>query len=140
MDLTVNHLNYLQNILTSMIQSPLPVPWDRILLKFITTQQIYLSSELCRGCTCGFNGGNGKEIPCITTRITGIPELIDDNEDGMLVAPSDAIALADKIELVLKDKQLQERIGSRARKKVETMYDLEKNCKQMAQFFSETFR
>ncbi len=81
-----------------------------------------------------------KEIPCITTRITGIPELIDDNEDGMLVAPSDAIALADKIELVLKDKQLQERIGSRARKKVETMYDLEKNCKQMAQFFSETFR
>ncbi|NLD35719.1 MAG: glycosyltransferase family 4 protein [Desulfatiglans sp.] len=80
-----------------------------------------------------------KEIPCITTRITGIPELINDNEDGLLVAPSDSVTLADKIELLLKDRQLQEKIGTNARKKVSTMYDLEKNCKQMAEFFSNIF-
>jgi glycosyltransferase involved in cell wall biosynthesis len=37
------------------------------------------------------------EIPCVATFITGIPELIRDGLDGLLVAPSDVAALADAI-------------------------------------------
>ncbi len=76
-----------------------------------------------------------KQIPCITTFITGIPELISDNEDGMLFAPSDTESLADKMALLIKDENLRHKIGFNARKKIEQMYDLDKNCKQMKTFF-----
>jgi glycosyltransferase involved in cell wall biosynthesis len=104
------------------------------------TADLFVLPSFAEGVPVVLMEAMAKEIPCITTRITGIPELIDDNIDGMLIAPSDAVTLADKIESLLSDKELQKKIGMNARKKVANMYDLEKNCNKMTQFFLETFR
>jgi glycosyltransferase involved in cell wall biosynthesis len=40
-------------------------------------------------------------VPSISTRISGIPELVIPDRTGYLVEPSDAAALADEIERVL---------------------------------------
>src|SRR5207244_9095490 len=42
-------------------------------------------------------------VPVVTSRITGIPELVRDGETGMLVAPGDASDLADKMAALLED-------------------------------------
>jgi colanic acid/amylovoran biosynthesis glycosyltransferase len=103
------------------------------------TADIFVLPSFAEGVPVVLMEAMAKEIPCITTHIAGIPELIKDNEDGMLIAPSDIFTLADKIELLLKDMQLRKKIGINARKKVIYMYDLEKNCKQMADFFLKSF-
>lgn len=77
-----------------------------------------------------------KEIPCVTSRIVGIPELIDDQIDGLLTPPSNIEALANALELLLRDKELREALGKQARKKVNDKYHLEKNMT----FYGEKFK
>jgi len=57
--------------------------------------------------------------PVISTRVSGIPELIDDGMNGLLAEPGDVQGLARKIEQVLGDPALRERLGRAAREKVE---------------------
>jgi colanic acid/amylovoran biosynthesis glycosyltransferase len=75
------------------------------------------------------------EIPCVATRITGIPELIEDGVEGLLVTPSDAEQLAMAIARLMDDSNLRKRIGSAGRRKVLQNYDLTKNVAQLAEVF-----
>jgi colanic acid/amylovoran biosynthesis glycosyltransferase len=78
------------------------------------------------------------EIPCVTTRITGIPELIRDQVDGLLVAPANAEELAAAIARLMDDPELRRRIGRAARQRVVEDYDLRRNTAQLAQIFRTT--
>ena len=51
-------------------------------------------------------------LPVISTRITGIPELIEDGQTGLLVAPGRPDQLANTLEAVLVDHSLRRRLGS----------------------------
>jgi len=75
------------------------------------------------------------EIPCVTTRITGIPELIRDGQDGLLVAPSDSEDLARAIARLLDDKDLRQRIGQQGRLRVGDKYHLAHNTEHLRQIF-----
>ncbi len=50
-------------------------------------------------------------VPVIATSIGGPPEVVQDGVTGFLVPPSDPEALADKIELLMKDPKLAQRLG-----------------------------
>jgi glycosyltransferase involved in cell wall biosynthesis len=54
-------------------------------------------------------------VPVVTTGISGIPELVRDGENGLLVPPDDAAALAASVERVARDAALADRLGRRAR-------------------------
>lgn len=75
------------------------------------------------------------EIPCVTTRITGIPELIRDGIDGLLVAPSDIAGLAAALARLMDDATLREQLGKAARLRVIEHYNLEKNVHRLAEVF-----
>jgi glycosyltransferase involved in cell wall biosynthesis len=75
------------------------------------------------------------EIPCISTWITGIPELIRDSVDGLLVAPSDAEGLASAIARLMDDPELRARLGAAGRSRVIEKYDLRRNVARLADVF-----
>lgn len=77
------------------------------------------------------------EIPCVTTWITGIPELIRDGIDGLLVAPSDEFSLAEAIARLMDDADLRKRIGAAGRARVIEKYNLRKNVAILAGVFRE---
>lgn len=64
------------------------------------------------------------EIPCISTRISGIPELIEDGKEGLLVPEKDPEALAGAIERLATDPGLRSECGRAARRKVEAEFSL----------------
>jgi len=68
------------------------------------------------------------EIPCVSTCITGIPELIRDGIDGLLIAPSDQEGLV---------ADLRERIGRSGRARILEHYDLYSSVKVLADIFTE---
>jgi glycosyltransferase involved in cell wall biosynthesis len=74
-------------------------------------------------------------LPCVTTRITGIPELIDNGVDGLLVAASDVDELSDAIEQLYKDSSLGRRLGEAGRNKVLRKYNLAHNLDRLADLF-----
>jgi glycosyltransferase involved in cell wall biosynthesis len=74
-------------------------------------------------------------IPCVASRITGIPELIDDGAHGLLVDPSDSSQLAAAIARLMDDATLRQRLGAAARTRVMERYDLGRNTRRLAEIF-----
>jgi colanic acid/amylovoran biosynthesis glycosyltransferase len=75
------------------------------------------------------------QIPCIATRITGIPELIRDGIDGLLVTPSDADELAAAIARLMDDASLRRKLGQAGRLRIEEKYNLRTNVARLAAVF-----
>lgn len=63
-------------------------------------------------------------LPVVSTRVSGIPELIDDGVSGRLVEPRDHLALADAIAQMLSDPALRDRCAEAGRRKVESEFDV----------------
>lgn len=76
------------------------------------------------------------EIPCVSTRITGVPELIRDGLDGLLVAPSNVDELVDAIGRLIDDPALRRRLGRSGRERVLERYDLATNVDRLAAIFA----
>ena len=74
-------------------------------------------------------------IPCVSTTVAGIPELIRDGIDGLLVMPSDDRGLAQTIGRLIEDEGLRCRLGEAGRRRVMEQYDLEKNVDLLARLF-----
>jgi glycosyltransferase involved in cell wall biosynthesis len=74
-------------------------------------------------------------VPCVATRIGGIPDLIRDGIDGILVSPSDVEGLAEAIRRLIGDPALRRRLGEAGRERVLECYDLEKNIVRLAEVF-----
>jgi glycosyltransferase involved in cell wall biosynthesis len=53
------------------------------------------------------------KTPCVGSRTGGIPEIIIDGKNGLLVEPTDLLQLAEKISVLLKDKDLRIRMGNK---------------------------
>ena len=76
-------------------------------------------------------------IPCVTTAITGIPELIRDGIDGLLVPPSDLNALVHALATLIDDDALRSSIAINGRKRILAQYDLRTNVEALAAIFAE---
>lgn len=56
-------------------------------------------------------------VPAIGTRIGGVPEAIEHNVSGLVVAPDSSKDVADALALLLSDEQLRSKLGAAARKR-----------------------
>ncbi len=74
-------------------------------------------------------------IPCISTTIAGIPELITSGREGILVPPSDPALLAGAISILKDGPALAARIAGRGRQKVCRDYSLAINIDRLAAIF-----
>jgi len=75
------------------------------------------------------------EIPCVATWINGVPELIRNGIDGLLVPPADEEALADALEKLIDDPALGARLGASGRRRVLDLYNLERNSARLGDTF-----
>ena len=75
------------------------------------------------------------QIPCVSTHIAGIPELIRDGVDGLLVPPSDLEALTAALARLMDDPALRRALALSARDRILSQYDLRANIQQLAQEF-----
>jgi glycosyltransferase involved in cell wall biosynthesis len=77
------------------------------------------------------------QIPCVATKINGIPELIRDGVDGLLVPASDLDALVEALARLMDDGELRGRLARSGRARVLEQYDLERNVGELARIFME---
>ena len=74
-------------------------------------------------------------LPVVSTRITGIPELIEDGVGGLLVPPGRPDELADRLESLLTDPALCRELGIRGREAVLREFDAERSAAQLYELF-----
>lgn len=70
-------------------------------------------------------------VPCVSTPVMGIPELIAHGNNGLLAAPSNIVELADRIQRLASDPALRRTLGHEARATVTDGYDVRANCRRL---------
>jgi glycosyltransferase involved in cell wall biosynthesis len=71
--------------------------------------------------------------PVVSTRLSGIPELIEDGVSGYLAEPGDAVSLADKIQAVVADELAARAVARRGREVVRSLFALQRNVSALAE-------
>ena len=74
-------------------------------------------------------------LPVVSSRLSGIPELVEEGVSGILVEPRDVNGLVEALLNLHRDSELRQRMGAAGRAKVLREFNLEKNAEQLAQLF-----
>ena len=75
--------------------------------------------------------------PCVSTDVTGIPELLQPSEAGLAVPEHDPPALAAALERLLADADLRVRLARHARRRVEAEFDIRRTAARVRGIFQE---
>jgi glycosyltransferase involved in cell wall biosynthesis len=74
-------------------------------------------------------------LPVVATNVGGVPEIVDAERSGLLVAAEDAAALGFALSRVVSDEPLRRTMGARGRAIVEARFRIETMCENRMAFF-----
>ena len=74
-------------------------------------------------------------LPCVSTTVNGIPELIEHLHNGLLIAPGDVDALTDALRRVVTSSALRDRLGRAARETVALGFHHGRNTERLSRIF-----
>jgi len=77
-----------------------------------------------------------QDTACISTTVTGIPEVLRHEETGLMVPERDEAALADACDRLLSDQVLCEVLTRNGRRLIEDNFDIDKNTAKIRASFS----
>jgi glycosyltransferase involved in cell wall biosynthesis len=103
-----------------------PCPQDQVRQLYRETDLFALAS-FAEGVPVVLMEAMAMEIPCLSTWVMGIPELIQHGESGWLVPPSEPQLLAEGIAHLMSDPELRQRLGQQGRVQVQKNYNLTAN-------------
>ena len=112
------------------------------------TRQIIEASLLALPCTVASNGDRdglptvlleamALGTPCVSSDVTGIPEILQDEVTGLAVPRDDPEALAVALERLLYEDELRILMSRRARQLIEMNHDIHPNAAQIRSIFEE---
>lgn len=64
-------------------------------------------------------------VPVIATKVGGVPDLVSDNETGILVESNNHFALKEALSKIIEDEGLTQRLGENAKKSVQEKFSIE---------------
>lgn len=79
-------------------------------------------------------------LPVVASRLSGIPELVEDGRSGILVTPGDAVALADALASLGADPERRASMGAAARERVIAAFDLDGNAAALLDLVGRSLR
>ena len=110
----------------------------------------YLTSAtvFCLPCVVGEDGNRdalptvllealASGLPCISTPISGIPEILDRGRAGRIVPERDPLALANALEDLLRDEVARAGLARRGRERVLQEFDARRSASTLAGWFHE---
>lgn len=104
------------------------------ILDFYRQADVFVLASFAEGVPVVLMEAMAMEVPCVTTHITGIPELIEPGQ-GLLVPPSDVDKLAAAIARLMDEPALRQSIAKQGRAKVLQHYELQRNTLRLGDIF-----
>jgi glycosyltransferase involved in cell wall biosynthesis len=83
---------------------------------------------------------SSQRLACLSTTISGVPELLSDGENGLLVPPEDPAAIARALERAIRDPSLRRRLGDAAEVRVRRDFDYHTSITQLRNLFETEWR
>lgn len=79
----------------------------------------------------------GHGLPVIASRVTALPEIVEDGKTGILVAPQNTQALAEAIIRILKDKPLRMKMGAAGLRRMTEHFLLDRMVRETEELYDE---
>lgn len=114
------------------------LPHDRT-LEEIKKSEIFICPSLAEGLGIVFIEAQACGVPAIGTRVGGIPDVIKDNENGLLILPKNSEAIVAAIAKLLKDKSMADKLSARAFQTVKK-YDWKNVISQINRLYEEVLK
>jgi glycosyltransferase involved in cell wall biosynthesis len=75
--------------------------------------------------------------PVVATNVASLPEIVSVGETGLLVKLDDVSGLADSLERLIRDRQLRQQLGSNARNRVESRFDIRRMAEETYKVYEQ---
>ncbi|GEM_PF-179437 len=102
---------------------------------WLCAMDVFTQPSLVEGSPLSVIEAMAAGLPIVATSVGGIPELIRDGKDGLLVPPNDPEKLCDALRTLLTDRSLAERLGSSARSRFQENFDMERVITKTEAFY-----
>lgn len=70
-------------------------------------------------------------VPVIASAVGGVPKVVTDGVDGLLVPPGNIQAMKEKLQLLISDPELSRRLGGAGMKSIKANYGIDRWCREI---------
>ena len=81
-----------------------------------------------------------QKLACVSTNVSGVPELLTHEENGLVVPPEDPSALAAALTRAIREPALRRRLGEAAEARVRSHFDHMSSIGQLKELFEREWR
>lgn len=108
--------------------------------KYIACSDIFIRPSLAEGFGIVFLEAMACNVPVIGTPVGGIPDFLEDKKTGLFCQPGNPKDIAEKIKILIYDKELRNNIIKNAKKMIIEIYDWDKASEQVGEVYKEVKR
>jgi glycosyltransferase involved in cell wall biosynthesis len=80
------------------------------------------------------------KVPCIASNVGGIPEIIENGSDGILILPGDNAAIAEAVLALLEDRQKMKTLGETAFLRIPPHFVMADTVQKIANIINQTLK
>jgi colanic acid/amylovoran biosynthesis glycosyltransferase len=102
----------------------------------VAKADVFVLASFAEGLPVALMEAMALGVPCVSTTIAAIPELIHSGQNGLLVPPANSAALAAALRQLASGRELRRQLGREARKTAEESYNLAINLDTLAKVWS----
>lgn len=113
---------------------------NQILPSIYSIADVFVLPSFWEGFGISLTEAMSTGLPVISSNISAIPEIIVNNENGLLSKPGDSNNLSELIITLLLDKQLRKKLGTNARKTMEKYFSWNIVSRKTLQVYEDSFK
>lgn len=98
--------------------------------EILSVSDIYLHPSHWEGCPTALLEAMAAGLPCIACRTGGIPEIIEDEKNGLLIPPKSPTTISDSIRRLCRDEKLRRGLSSNAVASIRDHHSLRQMVKE----------
>lgn len=105
--------------------------------KYLQECSVFVLPTYFEGLPMSLLEGMAFECACIASAVGGIPQVVDDNQDGILIKPKKKEELKQAIVKLLQNESLQKELGLSARQKVLKEFELAQSIRRLVDIYND---
>ncbi len=134
LSLVISHLSLEKRVILSG-----SVLFDKV-PQYLSVSDVFVRPSLSEGLGNSFLEAMAAGVPIIGTEVGGIPDFLTNEETGLFCEIKNPKSIAEKIELLLSDNNLRQRLIFNGKKLVEEKYDWDKIAVQMKEIIDRLIK
>ncbi len=113
------------------------VGWQSDVRPYFEAMDLFALSSFREGLPNVLLEAMALQTPCVATRVNGVPKLVQDGRNGLLVPPGDAAALAAALQALLANADLRQVFRAAGRRTVETRHSFPVRMRRLKAIYDE---